>query len=142
MKTTGIIRRIDELGRIVIPKEIRKNLRIKNGESLEIYLENDSIILKKYSQIESLKNVSIDYVEAFNQIIKHNIIVTDRDKVIAATGPLKKNIWIRKLMSLLRDLLKEEIIFLRNRRSLFRLLMMRKRLGIILFLLLLIMVML
>ena len=86
MKTTGIIRRIDELGRIVIPKEIRKNLRIKNGESLEIYLENDSIILKKYSQIESLKNVSIDYVEAFNQIIKH----TDRDKVIAATGPLKK----------------------------------------------------
>ena len=63
---------------------------IKNGESLEIYLENDSIILKKYSQIESLKNVSIDYVEAFNQIIKHNIIVTDRDKVIAATGPLKK----------------------------------------------------
>ena len=84
MKTTGIIRRIDELGRIVIPKEIRKNLRIKNGESLEIYLENDSIILRKYSQIESLKNVSIDYVEAFNQIIKHNIIV------IAATGPLKK----------------------------------------------------
>ena len=56
----------------------------------QIYLENDSIILKKYSQIESLKNVSIDYVEAFNQIIKHNIIVTDRDKVIAATGPLKK----------------------------------------------------
>ena len=75
MKTTGIIRRIDELGRIVIPKEIRKNLRIKNGESLEIYLENDSIILKKYSQIESLKNVSIDYVEAFNQIIKHNILL-------------------------------------------------------------------
>ena len=90
MKTTGIIRRIDELGRIVIPKEIRKNLRIKNGESLEIYLENDSIILKKYSQIESLKNVSIDYVEAFNQIIKHNIIVTDRDKVVAVSGPLKK----------------------------------------------------
>ena len=71
-------------------QKFRKNLRIKNGESLEIYLENDSIILKKYSQIESLKNVSIDYVEAFNQIIKHNIIVTDRDKVIAATGPLKK----------------------------------------------------
>ena len=85
MKTTGIIRRIDELGRIVIPKEIRKNLRIKNGESLEIYLENDSIILKKYSQIESLKNVSIDYVEAFNQIIKHNIIEKDRHKDKATT---------------------------------------------------------
>lgn len=90
MKSTGVIRRIDELGRIVIPKEIRKNLRIKNGESLEIFLDGDTILLKKYSQIESLKNVSIDYVEAFNQIIKHNIIVTDRDKVIAAAGPLKK----------------------------------------------------
>ena len=48
MKSTGIIRRIDELGRIVIPKEIRKNLRIKEGENLEIYIENDNIILKKY----------------------------------------------------------------------------------------------
>lgn len=90
MKTTGVIRRIDELGRIVIPKEIRKNLRIKNGESLEVYLEGDSIILKKFSQIESLESTSIDYAEAFNQIIKHNIIVTDRDKVIAVAGPLKK----------------------------------------------------
>lgn len=90
MKTTGVIRRIDELGRIVIPKEIRKNLRIKNGDSLEIFLESDSIILKKYSQIESIENISINYVEAFNQIIKHNIIVTDRDKVVAVSGPLKK----------------------------------------------------
>lgn len=90
MKTTGVIRRIDELGRIVIPKEIRKNLRIKNGESLEVFLEGDSVILKKFSPIESLENVSVDYVEAFNQIIKHNIIVTDRDKVIAVAGPLKK----------------------------------------------------
>ena len=90
MKTTGVIRRIDELGRIVIPKEIRKNLRIKNGDSLEIFLESDNIILKKYSQLETIENVSVDYVEAFNTIIKHNIIVTDRDKVIAVSGPLKK----------------------------------------------------
>ena len=79
MKTTGVIRRIDELGRIVIPKEIRKSLRIKNGESLEVYLDGDSIILKKFSQIESLESISVDYVEAFNQIIKHNIIVTARE---------------------------------------------------------------
>lgn len=90
MKTTGVIRRIDELGRIVIPKEIRKNLRIKNGESLEFFLDGDYIMLKKFSQIESLENVSVDYVEAFNQVIKHNIIVTDRDKIIAVAGPLKK----------------------------------------------------
>ena len=89
MKTTGVIRRIDELGRIVIPKEIRKNLRIKNGESLEIFVEGDSIILKKFSQIESLENVSVNYVEVFNQIIKHNIIITVRDKEVALSGPLK-----------------------------------------------------
>ena len=58
MKTTGVIRRIDELGRIVIPKEIRKNLRIKNGDSLEIFLESDNIILKKYYYL--LKNKNID----------------------------------------------------------------------------------
>ena len=75
MKTTGVIRRIDDLGRIVIPKEIRKNLRIKSGESVEIFVDGDSIILKKFSQIESLENVSVNYVEAFNQIIKHNIFL-------------------------------------------------------------------
>lgn len=91
MKTTGVIRRIDELGRIVIPKEIRKNLRIKNGESLEVFVDNDDIILKKYSPIENIESVANKYVEIFNQVIKHNIIVTDRDKVIAIAGNLKKN---------------------------------------------------
>ena len=90
MKSTGIIRRIDDLGRIVIPKEIRKNIKIKNGDSLEIFLEDASIILKKYSPIESIENVIEDYVETFHQVTKHNIIVTDRDKVIAVAGPLKK----------------------------------------------------
>ena len=90
MKSTGVVRRIDELGRIVIPKEIRKNMRIKSGDNLEIFLEGDNILLRKYSPIETLENVTENYVESFNQVLKHNIIVTDRDKVIAATGPLKK----------------------------------------------------
>lgn len=90
MKTTGVIRRIDDLGRIVIPKEIRKNMRIKNGDSLEIFVDDDSVILKKYSPIESVEDAAFKYVDAFNQIIKHSIIVTDRDKVIAASGILKK----------------------------------------------------
>lgn len=90
MKTTGIIRRIDDLGRIVIPKEIRKTMRIKNGESLEIYLDDDSIILKKYSPIESLETIASKYVETFNKVLKHTVIVTDKDKVIAVAGNLKK----------------------------------------------------
>ncbi len=90
MKTTGIIRRIDELGRIVIPKEIRKNLRIKNGESLEIFVDDEDIILKRYSPVESLDTIALKFVNTFNQVIKHNVIVTDRNKVIAIAGPLKK----------------------------------------------------
>ena len=60
MKTTGIIRRIDDLGRIVIPKELRKTLRIKNGESLEIFVDGEDIILKKYSQWRVLKMLLLD----------------------------------------------------------------------------------
>lgn len=90
MKATGVIRRIDDLGRIVIPKEIRKNLRIKNGESLEIFTdENDNIILKKYSQIDKLKEIAKTIVDAVYQTTKTNIIITNTDKIIAATKQKK-----------------------------------------------------
>lgn len=91
MKTTGIIRRIDDLGRIVIPKELRRSLRIKNGDSLEIFVEHEDIILKKYSPMESIEEAAEKYVDSFHQVIKHNVIVTDKDRVIAASGLLKKN---------------------------------------------------
>lgn len=90
MKTTGIIRRIDDLGRIVIPKELRKSLRIKNGDSLEIFVDQEDIVLKKYSPMESIEEAAMKYVDSFNQVIKHNVIVTDKDKVIAVSGMLKK----------------------------------------------------
>ena len=90
MKTTGIIRRIDDLGRIVIPKELRKTLRIKNGDSLEIFVDNEDIILKKYSPMESIEDAATRYVDSFSGVIKHSVIVTDKDRVIAAGGSLKK----------------------------------------------------
>lgn len=90
MKTTGIIRRIDDLGRFVIPKELRRTLRIKNGESLEIFVEGEDIILKKYSPMESIEDAASKYVDSFSKVIKHSVIVTDKDKVIAASGILKK----------------------------------------------------
>ena len=90
MKTTGIIRRIDDLGRLVIPKELRRSLRIKNGESLEIFVDGEDIVLKKYSPMESIEDAAIKYVDSFNKVIKHSVIVTDKDKVIAASGTLKK----------------------------------------------------
>ena len=88
--STGIIRRIDELGRIVIPKEIRKNLRIKTGDNLEILVENENITLRKYSQIENITDMATIYAESFYQVLKYNVIVTDTDKVIACAGGLAK----------------------------------------------------
>ena len=88
--SSGIVRRIDELGRIVIPKEIRKNLRIKNGDNLEILVEGENITLRKYSQIENATDMANVYAESFYQVLKYNVIITDTDKVIAIAGNLKK----------------------------------------------------
>ena len=83
MKSTGITRRIDDLGRIVIPKEIRKNLKIKENETLEIFIENESIILRKYSSFNDMDKILENFIDVLNQITLGNIIITDRDKVIA-----------------------------------------------------------
>lgn len=91
MKATGIIRRIDELGRIVIPKEIRKTLRIKEGESLEIFVDNsENIVLKKYSIIKKLDDFAQNFTDAIHTFIKHNIFIVDNDNYLAVSGPLKK----------------------------------------------------
>ena len=90
MKNTGVVRRIDDLGRIVIPKEIRKMLRIKDGESLEIFLNSDNIVLKKYSPLDSLPDFYNDYVDSIYSEIGNNIMIVDRDNFIAISGDLKK----------------------------------------------------
>ena len=88
--STGSERRIDELGRIVIPKEIRKSLRIKNGDNLEIVVNGEDITLKKYSQIENVTDMAQLYAESFYQVLKYNVIITDTDKVVASAGNLQK----------------------------------------------------
>lgn len=91
MKATGVVRRIDELGRIVIPKEIRKTLRIREGENLEIFINNDGdIILKKYSMLHKLGDFAQAFSDSIHTFIKHNIFITDTSTVIAASGPCKK----------------------------------------------------
>ena len=90
MKATGIIRRIDDLGRIVIPKEIRKNLRIKEGDNLEIFVQNEEIFLRKYSMMNKINDLAGELTEAIYTFMKHNIFITDTDSVVAGSGPLKK----------------------------------------------------
>ena len=90
MYTSGIVRRIDDLGRIVIPKEIRKKLRIRDGENLEILVENGNILLKKYSVMKNIEDFACHFTDAIYSFIKYNILITNEDSVIASSGPLKK----------------------------------------------------
>ncbi|MEA4883366.1 MAG: stage V sporulation T C-terminal domain-containing protein [Clostridia bacterium] len=87
MKPTGIVRRIDELGRIVVPKELRRSLRIREGDPVEIYVEPDgSIVLKKYSPVGQLKSVADDMVESLAIGSGQVAMIFDRDTAIAAAG--------------------------------------------------------
>lgn len=98
MKATGIIRRIDDLGRIVIPKEIRKTMHIRESDPLEIFTERDGdIIIKKYSPIGELGNSAKLYAESIAAQIPHTICICDQDCVIAAAGPNAKKL-IGKLL--------------------------------------------
>lgn len=86
MKTTGVIRRIDELGRIVIPKEIRRNFGIRDGENIEILTDSNSIILKKYLRLANASEIINKIADLTNNIMGYNVIVTDREKVILSLG--------------------------------------------------------
>lgn len=110
MKATGIVRRIDELGRIVIPKEIRKTMRIREGENIEIYIDEEkNIVLKKYSIVRKLGDFAQNFTDAIYSFLKHNIIITDTDIVIACSGPMKKDL-VKKNLS-------EEMILAIKRRE-------------------------
>ena len=92
MKATGIVRRIDGLGRIVIPKEIRRSLRIREGESMEILVSSDGeIILTKNSPAQGIEPLAGEYVEALAELTRATACVCDRYQVIAAAGPQSGN---------------------------------------------------
>ena len=91
MKATGVVRRIDDLGRVVIPKEIRKTLRIKEGDPLEIFTDREGqVILKKYSPIGELSEFATGYAETLAKTTGHIACITDKDSIIAVAGGSKK----------------------------------------------------
>lgn len=104
MKTTGVIRRIDELGRIVIPKEIRRNLGIRDGENIEIFTDETSIILKKHSRIANYLDIISRIGDITNSVMGYSVIVTDREKVIFALGDNLDKINNKQISVLLKDL--------------------------------------
>ena len=92
MKATGIVRRIDDLGRVVIPKEIRRTMRIREGDPLEIYTDREGeVIFKKYSPIGELASFASQYAETLHRVCSLAVIICDRDAVIACSGVSRKD---------------------------------------------------
>ena len=98
MKATGIVRRIDDLGRVVIPKEIRRTMRIREGDPLEIYTDREGeVIFKKYSPIGELAQFAQQYAETLSNTCGLSVVICDRDAVIACAGVPKRDYADRKL---------------------------------------------
>ena len=106
MKSTGIVRRIDDLGRIVIPKEIRRTLRIREGDPLEIFTDNSSnIIFKKYSIINEISPFAYCYADILSRTLQLPVLITDRDHIVAASGVPKREFMERRITSYVEDLM-------------------------------------
>ncbi|MGN0341937.1 MAG: stage V sporulation protein T [Roseburia sp.] len=108
MKATGIVRRIDDLGRVVVPKEIRRTLRIREGDPLEIFTDREGeIILKKYSPIGELSQFAGQYAESLAQTTGQLVCITDRDHVVAAAGSGKKDFDGKPISKQLEEVIEE-----------------------------------
>ena len=108
MKATGIVRRIDDLGRVVIPKEIRRTLRLREGTPLEIFTDREGeIILKKYSPMMELTAFAGQYAEAMAQSTGLLVCITDRDQVIAVSGGARKELLQKTISRQLEQVINE-----------------------------------
>lgn len=109
MKATGIVRRIDDLGRVVIPKEIRRTLRIREGDPLEIFTDREGeVILKKYSPIGELSDFAKEYVESLHSSMDHITCVADRDTIIAVAGAPKKELLDKRVSPALEKVMEDK----------------------------------
>ena len=116
MKATGIVRRIDDLGRVVIPKEIRRTLRIREGDPLEIFTDREGeIILKKYSPIGELGTFAKEYAESLAQTVGHITCIVDKDQIIAVSGGAKKEFYEKHISSELEKCINNRNTVIANR---------------------------
>lgn len=112
MKATGIVRRIDDLGRVVIPKEIRKTLRIREGQPLEIFTEKTGeIILKKYSSIGELKDFSETYAKSINKILNTNVLICDGEQIVVTCGQECKEYLNKDISKDMEEILDKRTIY-------------------------------
>ena len=112
MKATGIVRRIDDLGRVVIPKEIRRTMRIREGDPLEIYTDREGeVIFKKYSPIGELAAFAAQYAETLHKICDISVVICDRDAVIASAGVGKREYADKKMSEALEDIVERRQLY-------------------------------
>lgn len=115
MKATGIVRRIDDLGRVVIPKEIRRTMRIREGDPLEIYTDNDGeVIFKKYSPIGELSNLATQYAEVLGKSSGFPVLIADRDHIISSYGIPRKEVMDRRISEELEAQMEQRRPYLRE----------------------------
>ena len=118
MKATGIVRRIDDLGRVVIPKEIRRTMRIREGDPLEIFTEGGGeVIFKKYSPIGELSEFSGQYAEVLYKTGGCPVVICDRDHVVSTAGLPKKELFERRVSTFLEDLMERRASYSRESES-------------------------
>lgn len=109
MKATGIVRRIDDLGRVVIPKEIRRTMRIREGDPLEIFTEKDGeVIFKKYSPIGELGDFAVNYAESLAKTTGKGACITDRDSIIAVSGIPKRELMEKRVSRDIENVMSEK----------------------------------
>ena len=115
MKATGIVRRIDDLGRVVIPKEIRRTMRIREGDPLEIFTDREGeVIFKKYSPIGELQNFATEYCDTLQKTSGMPIFICDRDAVIAVSGASKREYMDKKISKDLEDIMENRVLYHKN----------------------------
>ena len=107
MKETGIVRRVDELGRVVIPKEMRKTLHIKEGDPLEIYTEKNLLIFEKYSPLSTVADIGKTVCNGIKETLELDCILTDTDEVLFVSGGKAKEIYGKKISDEIQKILKE-----------------------------------
>ena len=113
MKATGIVRRIDDLGRVVIPKEIRRTMRIREGDPLEIYTDREGeVIFKKYSPIGELASFAAQYAETLQKTCSMAVVICDRDAVIATAGVPRKEYADRKVSSDFEEIIEGRSLYI------------------------------
>ena len=112
MKATGIVRRFDDLGRIVIPKEIRRNLRIREGDPLEIYIEkNGEVVLKKHTVMGDMLELATQYAETLNRTTDFTTCITDTETIIAVSGSPKKDYIAREISEHVLNVMEDRAIW-------------------------------